>query len=96
MCERMFYDWKSEKLYLFLKMHADIRNEKSRFVACTKQFDDAAPEAGALPASILGPEAAEDPNFVLTLSKLFQASGYYPYTNSYTNVIETSPNDLAL
>jgi hypothetical protein len=95
-CERMFYDFISEKLYLFLKMHADIRNEKVRYVACTKQFDEAAPGSGPLPASILGPQAAEDPQFVLTLSSLLKASGYDPYTDSYTNVIESSPNDLAL
>ena len=95
-CRRMFDDWESEKFYLFLNMHAEARNEKIRFVACTKDYLEASPYSGPLPVSLLPQGTSDDPFFVLTLSKLFQASGYNPYTDSYKNVIEASPDDLSL
>jgi hypothetical protein len=107
-CERMFFDWKTEKFYLFLDMYDDVRNLKPRFIARTKQPDEAqamdapvtsgAPAAPALPgaAPVTAAAAQEDPTIVLTLTKLFQVSGYNPYDDSYTNLIESSPTDLNL
>ncbi len=101
-CERMFFDWKTEKFYQFLDMYDDVRNLKPRFIAKTKMPDeaDSLPVAAAPPAPG-GPSAAatvaqQDPTIVLTLNKLFLVSGYNPYDDSYTSTIESSPSDLNL
>jgi len=39
-CERMFYDWKTDKLYQFMDMYDDVRNYKPRFTAQTRQPTD--------------------------------------------------------
>ncbi len=105
-CDRMFFDWKTEKLYLFLNMDDDVRNLKPRFIAMTKEADES--EAPAAPSSAVqgappvpGVNATailpqQDPTAVLTLSKLFLVSGYNPYDDSYTSTIESSPTDLNL
>lgn len=105
-CERMFFDWKTEKLYLYLDMYDDVRNLKPRFIAKTKQPDEA--EAPAAPSTVgqtaplvPGVNATailpqQDPTIVLTLYKLFLVSGYNPYEDSYTSTIESSPSDLNL
>src|SRR5581483_1613897 len=107
-CERMFFDWKSEKFYQFLDMYDDVRNLKPRFIAKTKIPEDADPNAvlttpsgvSAPPpppgAPVTLPQAQQDPSIVLTLNKLFLISGYNPYEDSYTNLIESSPTDLNL
>jgi len=81
-CDRLFYDWQTEKLHQFLDMHDDVRNLKPRFVASTKKLPTDPEKAKA---------AKEDPTFELTLSKLFQIAGYDPYQDSFTNVIEAPP-----
>ena len=104
-CDRMFFDWKSEKLYLFLDMCDDVRNLKPRFIAKSKVPDEsdapaapaAAPGAPPVPgvnATAILPQ--QDPTAVLTLSKLFLVAGYNPYQDSYTSTIEASPTDLSL
>lgn len=106
-CQRMFFDWESEKLYQFLNMYDDVRNLKPRFVARSRNPEEAPAESGPVSTGnqVLAPQAAtssastpelRDPLAVLTLAKLFQVSGYDPYNDSYTNVIETSPLDLNL
>lgn len=107
-CQRMFFDWQTEKLYQFLNMYDDVRNLKPRFVARSKPPEEASVQAGPITTTgnqVLAPTAASpsastpiqhDPLAVLTLSKLFQMSGYNPYTDSFTNVIETSPTELNL
>jgi len=84
-CDRLFYNWKSEKFYQFLDMYDDIRNLKPRYVAKTKL-----PEETPTPT----PGQAPDPTAIFTLSRLFLVSGYNPYNDSYTNLIEASPSDL--
>ncbi len=102
-CDRMFFDWQTEKLYQFLVMYDDVRNLKPRFVARTKEPEESEQvpvpaNNGALTASPVpgGPAAQIDPTAVLTLSKLFQVAGYNPFSDTYTNVIESSPTDLNL
>jgi tetratricopeptide (TPR) repeat protein len=100
-CERMFFDWKTEKFYQFLDMYDDVRNLKPRFIAKTKEPDetDSLPVATAPPAPGAPVSTAvtqQDPTIVLTLSKLFLVSGYNPYDDSYTSTIESSPIDLNL
>lgn len=104
-CDRMFFGWESEKLYKFLDMYDDVRNLKPRFVAKSKPPEenastDASASGNASPPPAGGTSATtpllHDPLAVLTLSKLFQISGYDPYNDSYTNVIESSPADLNL
>ncbi len=95
-CDRMFYNWKTEKLYLFLEMHDDIRNLKPRFIAMTKNLAD--PDDAPQVASANGGTASDyqDPYYTLTLEKLFNATGYNPYEDSFKSVIESSPSDLTL
>ncbi len=105
-CERLFFDWQTEKLYKFLVMYDDVRNSKPFFVAKTKPPEEnTSPDTSTLSNSAAPPPPASssavtpllrDPLAVLTLSKLFQISGYDPYSDSYTNVIESSPTDLNL
>ncbi len=105
-CDRMFFDWKTEKFYLFLDMYDDVRNLKPRFIAKTKVPEEAetsAPPAPAIPGAtpVPGVNATailpqQDPTVVLTLAKLFSVAGYNPYEDSYTSTIETSPSDLSL
>jgi hypothetical protein len=107
-CDRMFFDWQSEKLYQFMVMYDDVRNLKPRFVARTKPPAETPsgpatlsppvttppPAPGTAAVTPKSPEA--DPNVVLTLSKLFDISGYNPYDDTFTNAIEKSPIDLSL
>ncbi len=97
-CERMFYNWKTEKLYLYLDMHDDIRNLRPRFVALTRNLSD--PDDAPPPATVSNGVTTVandiDPYYTLTLRKLFQSSGYEPYTDSFTSVIESNPSDLTL
>ena len=105
-CQRMFYDFETEYLYRFLNMHDDVRNLKPRFVAVSKPPLEATPVAAPAvvpPAPLkLGaavttaPAPEEDVTQTLTLGKLFQFAGYYPWLNSYTNTIESAPTDLNL
>lgn len=82
-CKRMFYDWETEKFHQFLEMHDEIRNLKPRFVARTKP-----PPAD--------PAALQETTAQFTLARLFRVAGYDPFQDDYTNLIETSPADLAL
>jgi tetratricopeptide (TPR) repeat protein len=96
-CDRMFYNWKSEKLYQFLDMYDDVRNLKPRFIARTKPPEDTGVAPGSmasappLPGSSTPAAAPADPFAVLTLYKLFQVTGYNPYTDSFTSLIESTP-----
>ncbi len=98
-CDRMFYNWKSDKLYLFLDMYDDIRNLKPRYIALTKNLEDddsgnqtaSSTSGGVTPASLNG-----DPFYVFTLSKLFQVTGYNPFTDSFKSITDDSPSDLKL
>ncbi len=88
-------------------MYDDVRNLKPRFVARSKNPEEVPTPTGppttgnqvlipqSTDSSATTPEL-QDPLAVLTLSKLFKVSGYDPYNDSYTNVIETSPIDLNL
>ena len=86
-CERMFFDWQTDRFYMFLNMYDDVRNLKPRFVAKTWYQ---VPQPGAAPSA---PATMTDPLEVYTLAKLFEVSGYNPWNDSYKNVIETTPVD---
>jgi len=49
-CERMFYDWKTDKLYEFMDMYDDVRNLKPRYTARTQEPADDQTAAAPLPA----------------------------------------------
>jgi hypothetical protein len=91
-CERMFYSWKTDRLYEFLEMYDDVRNLKPRYIARTPEIP------AALPSAAISANTAplEDELLPLTLGNVFKASGYNPYTDSYSSVVETSPTDLSL
>lgn len=106
-CERMFFNWETEYFYKFLNMHDDVRNLKPRYVATTRTLEQVKGESMAdlMPVSletggpvttstVLTPPA--EPTVPLTLAKLFQVSGYFPWSDSYTNTIEASPLELSL
>ncbi|HVM32211.1 MAG TPA: hypothetical protein VMU88_03690 [bacterium] len=38
-CDRMFYDWKSDMLYRFMDMYSDVRNLKPQYTAKTFNLD---------------------------------------------------------
>lgn len=86
-CDRMFFDWESEKFYLLLDMFDDVRNLRPRFIARTWQPQDGV----TITAPTLDNQA---PYF--TLTALFKYAGYNPYTDSFTNLIESSPSDMNL
>lgn len=90
-CERMFFDWKTEKFFQFVEMHDDVRNLKPRFIAST-------PESEGTPsgATTVGTAASSDAPPSLTLYRLFAVAGYNPFDDSYTNLIESTPSDLSL
>jgi hypothetical protein len=56
-CDRMFYDWKSDKLYQYMDMYDDVRNLKPQYTAKTMNLDsdNSGPTAEAAPAP---PQAA--------------------------------------
>jgi hypothetical protein len=87
-CERMFFDWKTEKFFQFLKMHDDVRNQKPRFIAMTPLPEETATGAPATPGA-----DTSDLMPLFTLSHLFAVAGYNPYDDSYTNLIESTPAD---
>ncbi|HVZ80571.1 MAG TPA: hypothetical protein VHE12_07205 [bacterium] len=89
-CDRMFFDWKTEKFYLLLNMHDDVRNQKPRFIATTPPLEETT--AGAPVTDGATPDLP--PPF--TLHNLFAIAGYNPYNDSYTNLIESTPADLTL
>lgn len=112
-CERLFYDWKSPKLYQFFDMYDDVENLKPKFIARTKPVEDTtlAPPSnsqitafnsrGSIPTGIGRPpalptlpssETYKDPTAVLTLANLFLITGYNPYTDTFTNLIESNPS----
>jgi tetratricopeptide (TPR) repeat protein len=99
-CDRMFYNWKTEKMYLFLDMYDDIRNLKPRFIAITKNLEDedAATQTANSPAApgVSNASYNQDPFYVFTLSKLFQLSGYNPYTDSFTSITDNESTNLTL
>lgn len=107
-CERMFYDWQSDKLYRFMDMYDDVRNLKPRYTAKTFNLDGddsdsspqpisaapsvapppppplpGVPEVPAASVAPIQPPTSEYPT--LTLGKLFAASAYDPYTNTFSN-----------
>ncbi len=110
-CDRVFYDWKSDKLYQFFDIYDDVENLKPKYIARTKQFDvtlvppppsamvgyngrgNATSLTPPMLASVAVPPAKtyKDPTAVLTLANLFQVTGYNPYTDTYTNLIESNP-----
>lgn len=111
-CERVFYDWKSDKLYQFFDIYDDVENLKPKYVARTKQFDltQTPPPPSALvtyngrgstnnlappmlASIVVAPKTYKDPTAVLTLANLFQVTGYNPYTDTYTNLLETNPTE---
>jgi hypothetical protein len=87
-CERMFYDWSCDRLYMFLDMNADVRNSKVRFVAKTEYQPVVVMAGMAAP-----PPAKVDPSRIFTLARLFDVSGYNPWNDSYKNAIETTLNE---
>jgi hypothetical protein len=118
-CDRMFYDWKSDKLYQFMDMYDDVRNLKPQYTAKTFNLQsdnsDTAPlgsppppnAAALVPPPLPGapadageststaaaslpapPSAVTDTD--LTLGKLFAASAYDPYSDSFSNPAESS------
>ena len=38
-CDRMFYDWKTDKLYQYMDMYDDVRNLKPQYTAKTMNLD---------------------------------------------------------
>lgn len=102
-CQRIFFDWETDKFYRFVNMYDDVRNLRPRFVARTKLPDEGNSEPPASPPVPGVPSPVNtnttpiiDPYATLTLSKLFLLAGYNPYTDTYTNTIESSPVDLSL
>ncbi len=94
-CDRMFYNWKTDKFYQFLDMYDDVRNEKPRFIAKTKSPDETASQV--LPQTkTSNSTASQDPTAILTLAKLFQVAGYNPYDDSFTDLVNTGPADMGL
>lgn len=95
----MFYNWKTEKLYLFLDMWDDIRNLKPRFYAITKNLEEVDEATQAASPLTGGGSHAVDPQdqfFTLTLSKLFQISGYNPYSDSTTSITDADSTNMNL
>ena len=86
-CDRMFFDWETEKFYLLVDMFDDIRNLKPQFVARTWP-----PQEGV---TVTVPTFDNKAPF-FTLSALFKIAGYNPYSDSFTNLIESSPSDMSL
>jgi tetratricopeptide (TPR) repeat protein len=111
MCDRIFYNWKSDKFYEFFDIYDDVENLKPKYIARTKQMDTS--QAPPNPSDLVTfntrgnstltppmlanvvktPKTYKDPTAVLTLANLFQVSGYNPYTDAYTNSIETNPTE---
>jgi len=109
-CERMFYNWQTDKLYELMDMSDDIRNLKSLYSATTREptplenatasVPNLALPPGALPPP---PPGANDAQKQLsseeivppfTLANLFKVAGYDPYTDNFANVIESSNSNL--
>ena len=110
-CDRIFYNWKSDKLCAFFDVYDDVENLKSKFIARTKPFKGLTQDttAALLPLSPPGSKTSgtpkppmfksvtkvsatyKDPTAVLTLANLFQVAGYNPYTDTFTNLIESIP-----
>jgi hypothetical protein len=92
-CDRMFYNWQTEKLPEFLDMYDDVRNSRPRYCARTRGTPP-----GAAPVVVGGPETPplEDEILPFTLANVFKASGYNPYLDSFSSVVESSPTDLNL
>lgn len=98
-CERMFYNWKTEKLYLFMDMYDDIRNLKPRYIALTKNLEDEDANTQTSSSSKGGVAQAsynQDPFYTFTLQKLFQVTGYNPFNDSFTSITDSGLNDLKL
>ncbi|HXL72170.1 MAG TPA: hypothetical protein VN963_00975, partial [bacterium] len=107
-CDRIFYNWQTDKLSDFFDIYDDVENLKPKYVAKTKEFvsssSDSQPvlqfnQAGTLngiqPPMLAqvrnAPTTYTDPTAVLTLANLFRVSAYNPYTDTFTNLIETQP-----
>jgi hypothetical protein len=103
-CERLFYDWKTDKLCDFFDTYDDVENLKPKYVAKTKETIDEAPailpytaegQNGLQPPPLVqvnpAPKTVVDPTAVLTLANLFQVSGYDPYTDTTTKIDDSTP-----
>ncbi len=105
-CDRIFYNWKTDRLCEFFDTYDDVENLKPRYVAKTKEFvpseteiqpvyGQAATSNGLKPPMLAQVSNAlniyTDPTAVLTLTNLFRVSGYNPYTDTFSNLIETQP-----
>jgi tetratricopeptide (TPR) repeat protein len=102
-CDRIFYNWKTDKLCDFFDTYDDVENLNPKYVAKTKEFVPS--ETGIQPVygqagnglkppmlpQVNSPNTYTDPTAVLTLANLFLVSGYNPYTDTYSNLTETQP-----
>jgi tetratricopeptide (TPR) repeat protein len=113
-CDRMFYDWKTDKLCEFFDVYDNVENLRSKFVARTKEFKESAqtdqttssvvpftspgspannnmPKPPMVTSVTKVAQSYKDPTAVLTLSNLFLVAGYNPYTDTFTNLLESLP-----
>src|SRR5258708_5854668 len=94
-CERMFYDFKTDYFYKFLDMHDDVRNFKPRFVAVTKKPSKDGSGDEPIPQNInQAPEAPPSPgeNNQAAPPPLPAPSGSAPVTTALST--EEDPNRI--
>ncbi len=96
-CERMFYEWKTEKFHLILNMYDDVRNLKHRYTAKGAGWE----EKPVVQKDSAGKEVVLKPGVkvadgVFSLAKLFEAAAYDPYTDAFRSATEAQPNELGL
>lgn len=97
-CERMFYEWKTDKFYLVLKMYDDVRNLKHRYTAKGAGWE----EKPVVSKDVNGNEVVLKPGVkvsapVFSLAKLFEAAAYDPFTDTFGSATESvQPADLGL
>lgn len=96
-CERMFYEWKTEKFHLILNMYDDVRNLKHRYTAKGAGWEEkpqvSKDASGKQVVLKPGVKVAEG---VFSLAKLFEAAAYDPYNDAFRSATEAQPNELGL
>jgi len=100
-CDRIFYNWKTEKLCDFFDTYDDVENLRPKYVAKTKEPINSSENQPLLPYTAEGSTNGQPPpalaqvnnapkiidlTAVLTLANLFQVSGYNPYTDTITKL----------
>jgi len=96
-CERMFYEWKSEKFHLVLKMYDDVRNLKHRYTA-KGSVPEEKPQVtkDSTGKEVVVKAGVKTADGIFTLGKLFAAATYDPFTDTFSSATESTQNDLGL